>query len=130
MNFTQQYGKNRKRCQQNKFYYAVWQLLLYYYRDFPSKILEKVDASRCLSIYRAKTDSMYLCHEKYDIQQAVGIKLSSRVMCKVLFFGSYCSHHTRREKFNFFPTPRNILLYFFRNLRYLIEVLKCFLDSI
>ena len=38
-NFDQQYGKNRQRCQQNKFYYAVWQLLLYYYRESPSKIL-------------------------------------------------------------------------------------------
>ena len=75
-------------------------------------------------------DSMYLCHEKYDIQQAVEIELSSYVMCKVLFFGLYCSHHTRREKFNFFLTPHNVLFYFFRNLRYLIEVLKCFLDGI
>ena len=39
VNFTAQYGKNHQRCQQNKFYYAVWQLLLYYYREFPSKIL-------------------------------------------------------------------------------------------
>ena len=39
MNFIQQYGKNHQSCQQNKFYYAVWQLLLYYYREFPSKIL-------------------------------------------------------------------------------------------
>ena len=39
VNFTQQYGKNRQSCQQNKFYYAVWQLLLYYYREFSSKIL-------------------------------------------------------------------------------------------
>ena len=39
VNFTQQYGKNRQRCQQNKFYYAVWQLLIYYYTEFPSKIL-------------------------------------------------------------------------------------------
>ena len=39
VNFIQQYGKNRQRCQQNKFYYAVWQLLLYFYREFPSKIL-------------------------------------------------------------------------------------------
>ena len=39
MNFTQQYGKNRQRCQQKKFYYSVWQLLLYYYREIPSKIL-------------------------------------------------------------------------------------------
>ena len=43
VNFTQQYGKNRQRCQQNKFYYAVWQLLLYYYREFPSKILSVCD---------------------------------------------------------------------------------------
>ena len=39
VNFTQQYGKNRQRCQQNIFYYARWQLLLYFYREFPSKIL-------------------------------------------------------------------------------------------
>ena len=39
VNFTQQYGKNRRRYQKNKFYYAVWQLLPYYYREFPSKIL-------------------------------------------------------------------------------------------
>ena len=39
MNFTQQYGKNRQRRQQNTFYYAVRQLLLYFYREFPSKIL-------------------------------------------------------------------------------------------
>ena len=39
VNFTQQYGKNRQRCQQNKFYCAVWQLLLYYYKEFPSTIL-------------------------------------------------------------------------------------------
>ena len=39
MNFIQQYGKNRQRCHQNAFYYAVWQLLLYLYREFPSKIL-------------------------------------------------------------------------------------------
>ena len=39
VNFTQQYGKNRQRCQQNTYYYAVWQLLLYFYREFPSKIL-------------------------------------------------------------------------------------------
>ena len=47
-----------------------------------------------------------------------------------LFFGLYCSHHTRREKFNSFPATNNILLYLFQNLLYLIEVLKCFLDGI
>ena len=47
-----------------------------------------------------------------------------------LFCGSYCSHHTRREKFNSFFAMHNILLYFFQDLLYLIEVLKCFLDGI
>ena len=39
VNFTQQYGKTCERCQQNKFYYAVWHLLLHYYRKFSLKIL-------------------------------------------------------------------------------------------
>ena len=39
VNFIQQYGKNCQRCVQNIFYYAVWQLLLYFYREFPWKIL-------------------------------------------------------------------------------------------
>ena len=39
VNFTQQYRKNRQTGQENKFYYDAWQLLLYYYREFPSKIL-------------------------------------------------------------------------------------------
>ena len=39
VNFTQQYGKNRQRCQQNTFHYAVWQLLVYFNREFPSTIL-------------------------------------------------------------------------------------------
>ena len=37
--FTQQYGKNRQSFQENAFYYAVWQLLVYFYREFSSKIL-------------------------------------------------------------------------------------------
>ena len=48
MNFTQQYGKNRQSCQQYKFYYAVWQLLPYYYREFPSKILSVYKKLRIL----------------------------------------------------------------------------------
>ena len=36
----------------------------------------------------------YLCYEKNVMQQVVDIGLSSRVMCRILFFGSYCSHHT------------------------------------
>ena len=39
VNFTQQYRKIRQMCQQNTFYYAVWHLLLYFYREFSSKIL-------------------------------------------------------------------------------------------
>ena len=31
--------------------------------------------SRCLPVYSDKTDSMYLCYEKYDWQQAVEIGL-------------------------------------------------------
>ena len=53
VNSTQQYGKNRQRCQQSKFYYAVWQLLLYYYREFPSKILS-VYKIRSFSPFSAK----------------------------------------------------------------------------
>ena len=40
-----------------------------------------------------------------------------------LFFGSYCSHHNRCEKFNSFPATHNILIYSFQNLLYLIA--KC-----
>ena len=48
VNFTQQYRKNRQRCQQNTFYYAVWQLLLYFYREFPCKILFMYDEKKSL----------------------------------------------------------------------------------
>ena len=37
MNFTQKYGKNRQRCQQNKFYYAVWQYCYIIIENFPQK---------------------------------------------------------------------------------------------
>ena len=51
---------------------------------------------------------MYMCYEKYNMQQAVKIGFSSRVMYTVLVFGSYCLHHTRREKSDFFPLLHNI----------------------
>ena len=54
---------------------------------------------------------MYLCYEKYGMQQAVEIGLSSRVMCIILVFGSYCTLYTRREKSNFFPSLRNLLFW-------------------
>ena len=38
VNFIQQYGENCRRCQQNIFCYAVWQLLLYFYRELPLKV--------------------------------------------------------------------------------------------
>ena len=66
---------------------------------------------RCLPVYQRQNGLfMYLWYEKYGMQQAVEIGLSSRVMCRVLVFGSYCSHHTRREKFNFSPLLHNINL--------------------
>ena len=45
-------------------------------------------------LQRQNEPFMYLCSEKYDMQQAVEIGLSSRVMYNVLVFGSYCLHHT------------------------------------
>ena len=74
-----------------------------------------------------RTLCTYLCYEKYDIQRAVEIGLLSRV---IRYFGSYCSYHTRRKKFNSFPATNNILLYFVCNLLYLIEVFKRFLGGI
>ena len=47
VNFIEQYGKHRQRCQQNKFHCAVWQLLLYYYREFPSKIFSVYYVKKC-----------------------------------------------------------------------------------
>ena len=58
VNFTQQYGKNRQRCQQNTFYYAVWQLLLYFYREFPSKILAVFSLGNCF-IFRTDNFSNF-----------------------------------------------------------------------
>ena len=55
----------------------------------------------------------YLWYEKYGMQQAVEIGLSSRVMCRVLVFGSYCSHHTRRKKSIFSPC---CIIYYFAPL--------------
>ena len=69
-NFTQRYGKDRQRCQKNKFYYAVWQLLLYYYREFPSKI-----AQGCIVTWKFATRSIELCEKKYfNINKILVIK--------------------------------------------------------
>ena len=57
VNFIQQYGKNRQRCQQNTFYYAVWQLLLYFYREFPSKILSVYEIFECKFKYIIHKDT-------------------------------------------------------------------------
>ena len=37
--FHSKVWENPQRCQQNPFYYAVWRLFLYFYREFPSKML-------------------------------------------------------------------------------------------
>ena len=66
----------------------------------------------------------------YVMQNMISMRSKLDFSLVWVFFGSYCSHHTRREKFNSFLAKHNILLYFFKNLLYLIEVLKCFLDGI
>ena len=89
--------------------------------------------SRCLPVYRNKTDSMYLCHEKYDLQQAVEIGLQS---CVIRYSSSVHTAHITLDVKSSIPSLQRIrnilfiLLYFFWNLLYLIEVLKCFLDGI
>ena len=61
---------------------------------------------------------MYLCYETAGMQQAIEIGLLSRVMCRVLVFGSYCLHQTRRKKYNFFPLLHNILFRAFISVPY------------
>ena len=73
VNVAQQYGKNRQSSQQNTFYYAVWQLLLYFYREFPSKIL-----SVCLLSAKRET-LVWLCHENF----------SGRVIAYLSLVGSF-----------------------------------------
>ena len=70
MNLTQQYRKNRQRFQQNKFHYAVWQLLLYYYREFRSKIVSVYMTKNVLSM---------------PIKFVVDSLICSRVMTAVIF---------------------------------------------
>ena len=48
--------------------------LKFFFQHFFSKIFFWGLCSRCLPVYRDKTDSMYLCYEKYD-KQAVEIGL-------------------------------------------------------
>ena len=54
MNFSQQYRKNRQRCRQNKFYYAVWQLLLYFIEKFAQEFSPCTEGS--IQVYRKITD--------------------------------------------------------------------------
>ena len=65
VNFTQQYGKNRQRCQQNTFYYAAWQLLLYFNREFPSKILS-VYTEGILLVVLTKRPQLYIFSKRYQ----------------------------------------------------------------
>ena len=93
---------------------------------FPTSIqnflLRALDASQFTEPER----TLCICVMKNMISK--WLKLDFSLMW--VFFGSYCSHHTRRGKFNSFPATHNILLYFFQNMLYLIEVLKCFLGGI
>ena len=74
-------------------------------------------------------DSMYLCCEKYDLQLAVEIGLHS---CVIRYSSSVHTAHITLDPKSSIPFPQRIIYYytFFRNLLYLIEVLKCFLDGI
>ena len=68
MNFTQHYGKNRQSCQQYKFYYAVWQLLLYYYREFPSKILSVYVNFFLLTARKLRISKFVSCNLKFNVE--------------------------------------------------------------
>ena len=46
-----------------------------FFQNFFSKFVFWGLYFRCFSVYTDKSDSMYLCYEKYDIQQAVEIGL-------------------------------------------------------
>ena len=74
---------------------------------------------------------MYPCYEKYDVQQTMEIGLSSRVMCKVYSSSAHTAHITLGVK-SLISSPHRLIYYYiiFSNLRYLIEVLKCFLGGI
>ena len=84
---------------------------------------------RCFPVYRGKTESMYLCYEKYDIQQAVEIGLQSRV---IRYSSSVHTAHITLDVKSSIPSPQRIIYYyiFFWNLFDLIEVLKSFLNGI
>ena len=84
VNFTQQYGKNRPRCQQNEFHYAVWQLLLYFYREFSSKILSVYEFWTIYLKYRYPLVEIYYIgsygsiHDSLDSQSS---KLNIQTRC-------------------------------------------------
>ena len=91
MNFTQQYGENRQGFQRDKFYYAVWQLLLYFYKEFPSKT---VSVLRC-RIFRVRLKvykNSYHRSSCYDISSVVVIV----AMCQRRTIRSACCLPNRR----------------------------------
>ena len=82
MDFIQQYGKNRQRCQQNKFYYVVWQLLLYYYREFPSKIFSVYYDKKCVEKNLNKLEQssdFWISNSRKDFTFVISLKNSLRV---------------------------------------------------
>ena len=80
-NFPQQYGRNRQRFQQNTFYYDVWQLLLDFYREFPSKILSMQSDLRIISNWITKmSDNSDLCHGQVDFARNAPYICASKVL--------------------------------------------------
>ena len=73
----------------SKFFFSKFFFPKFFFQLF-FKIFFRELYSRCLPVYRDKTDSMYLCHEKYDLQQAVEIGLQS---CLIRYFSSVHTVH-------------------------------------
>ena len=72
---------------------------------------------------------MYLCYEQYNIQQAVEIRLWSRV---IRYCSSVHTAHITLDVKSLIPFPQRIIYYyiFFGIWLYLIEALECFFHGI
>ena len=116
MNFTQQYGKNRQRYQQNKFYHAAWQLLPYFYRELLSKILSVREQEikrnsfhhfqiKNITLRRGSVDQLFAAAEgNYEKLPTTGKTIRQRISEK-----SKDENETRRDRFAKKPQerPRN-----------------------
>ena len=83
VNFTQQYGKIRQRCQQNIFYYGVWQVLLYYFlitygvckkRKYCNRMSEKKN-----SLLLTNVHDLYVLEDETSQKKFPSVCLSGRL---------------------------------------------------